>query len=76
KMAIGLGVFLGTSLPAHFGFEPSAATHSMDTEYALMRIYGWLPCFIMLLGFPLMWHFPITKEKQQELRSQIEARLK
>jgi glycoside/pentoside/hexuronide:cation symporter, GPH family len=76
KMAIGLGVFLGTSLPAHFGFEPSVAVHNIATEYALMRIYGWLPCFIMLLGFPLMWHFPITKEKQQELRSQIEAKLK
>jgi glycoside/pentoside/hexuronide:cation symporter, GPH family len=76
KMAIGLGVFLGTALPAQFGFEPSVAYHSPATEYALMRIYGWLPCFIMLLGFPLLWNFPITRERQQELRSQIEARLK
>jgi glycoside/pentoside/hexuronide:cation symporter, GPH family len=76
KLAIGLGVFLGTSLPAFYGFEPSMAAHSQATEFALMRIYGWLPCFIMLLGFPIMWHFPITQEKQQELRSQIEARLK
>jgi Na+/melibiose symporter-like transporter len=74
KMAIGLGVFLGTSLPALYGFEPSAATHSPATEYALMRIYGWLPCFIMLLGFPVLWNYPITREKQQELRAQIEAR--
>lgn len=76
KMAIGLGVFLGTSLPALYGFEPSLAAHSQATEFALMRIYGWLPCFIMLLGFPFMWNFPITREKQQELRTQIEARLK
>jgi glycoside/pentoside/hexuronide:cation symporter, GPH family len=76
KMAIGLGVFLGTSLPALYGFEPSAAFHSPTTEIALMRIYGWLPCFIMLLSFPLMWNFPITWRQQQYLRSQIETRLK
>jgi glycoside/pentoside/hexuronide:cation symporter, GPH family len=76
KMAIGLGVFIGTSLPAFYGFEPSAAIHSPSTEYALMRIYGWLPCFIMLLGFPFMWNFPIDRQKQQELRAQIEGRLK
>jgi GPH family glycoside/pentoside/hexuronide:cation symporter len=76
KMAIGFGVFLGTALPAFYGFEPSAATHSAATEVALMRIYGWLPCIIMLLSFPLMWNFPITQRKQQELRAQIEAKLK
>lgn len=76
KSAIGLGVFLGTSLPAHYGFEPSAAAPSSATIYALMRIYGWLPCFIMLLGFPFLWNFPITREKQQALRAQIEARRK
>lgn len=76
KMAIGLGVFLGTSLPALYGFEPSAATHSPATEFALMRIYGWLPCLIMLLAFPVLWNYPITRDKQQELRAQIEARRK
>lgn len=76
KMAIGLGVFLGTSLPALSGFEPSAAVHSSATEFALMRIYGWLPCFIMLLAFPLLWNYPITQKKQLELRAEIEARRK
>lgn len=76
KMAIGLGVFLGTSLPALYGFDPSVTNHSSATEFALMRIYGWLPCFIMLLGFPFLWNFPITREKQQELRAQIESRRK
>jgi Na+/melibiose symporter-like transporter len=76
KMAIGLGVFLGTSLPAYYGFEPSAATHSAAAEFALMRIYGWLPCLIMVLGVPVLWHYPITREKHQELRAKIEARRK
>jgi glycoside/pentoside/hexuronide:cation symporter, GPH family len=76
KMAIGLGVFLGTTLPAHYGFDPSVTSHSVPTEFALMRIYGWLPCFIMLFAFPLLWNYPITQQKQQELRAEIEARRK
>jgi len=76
KLAIAFGVFLGTTLPAHFGFDPSVTGHSETTEFALMRIYGWLPCGIMLLAFPVLWRYPITEEKQRELRSQIESRLK
>ena len=76
KLAIAFGVFLGTGLPAHFGFDPTAVSHSLATEYALMRIYGWLPCALMLLAFPILWNYPITEEKQQALRSQIESRLK
>lgn len=76
KLAIALGVFLGTTLPAHFGFDPSVTVHNEATEFALMRIYGWLPCGIMLLAFPVLWNYPITEAKQQELRIQIESRLK
>jgi len=76
KTAIGLGVFLGTSLPSLYGFDPSVTSHSSATEFAVMRIYGWLPCLIMVMGFPFLWNFPITRKKQQELRVQIEARRK
>jgi glycoside/pentoside/hexuronide:cation symporter, GPH family len=76
KMAIGLGVFLATSLPAYYGFDPTANSHSAATEFALMRIYGWLPCGLMLLAFPVLWNYPLTEAKQQELRAHIESRLK
>jgi glycoside/pentoside/hexuronide:cation symporter, GPH family len=75
KLAIGLGVLLGTNLPAYYGFVPSLAHHSPATEFALMRIYGWLPCILMLLAFPILWNYPITEEKQQALREQIKSRL-
>ncbi len=75
KLAIGLGIFLGTTLPAHYGFDPSVAHHSPATEFALMRIYGWLPCILMLLAFPVLWNYPLTEEKQQALRAQIKSRL-
>jgi Na+/melibiose symporter-like transporter len=74
KLAIGLGVFLGTSLPAFYGFEPSAPSHAWATKQALMRIYGWLPCLFMLFAFPLLWNFPINQDKHRELRAIIDSR--
>ena len=76
KLAIGLGVFLGTALPAYFGFEPSMPMHAPAAELALLRVYGWLPCLLMVSAFPLLWHFPIDREKQQATRAQIESRQK
>jgi glycoside/pentoside/hexuronide:cation symporter, GPH family len=71
KLAVGLGVLLGTSLPAAFGFDPSQTVHSAASIDALLAIYGWLPCAIMLFGIPFLWNFPIDKNRQQELRNRI-----
>lgn len=71
KFAIGLGVLLGTSLPTLFGFDPTQAVHTETSETALMVIYGWIPCLIMVSGLPFLWNFPIDKKHQQELRNKI-----
>jgi GPH family glycoside/pentoside/hexuronide:cation symporter len=74
KLAVALGVLMGTGFPAWFGFDPTAASHSPASISALMQIYGWLPALIMLLAFPLLWNFPIDEERHRELRARIEAR--
>jgi Na+/melibiose symporter and related transporters len=74
KLSIALGVLLGTVLPAAFGFEPSDATHTVHAEFALLAVYGWVPGVMMTLGAPFLWNFPITQERQRELRYQIAAR--
>lgn len=74
KLAVALGVMMGTGFPALFGFTPNAASHSPASISALMHIYGWLPALIMLLAFPLLWNFPIDEVRHRELRAQIEAR--
>jgi GPH family glycoside/pentoside/hexuronide:cation symporter len=74
KCAVALGVMLGTALPAAFGFEPSAASQSVEAKQWLMMIYGWLPCLIMAVGAPLLWNFPIDHARQKQLREQITAR--
>ncbi|MGR8979237.1 MAG: MFS transporter [Gammaproteobacteria bacterium] len=74
KLAIALGVLAGTGLPALFGFVPTASFHSPESIHALMLIYGWAPTFIMTLGFPFLWNFPINEKRHQKLRVKIEQR--
>lgn len=74
KLAVALGVMMGTALPAAFGFEPSAGANGAEAQRWLLLIYGALPCFIIVLGLPLMWNFPIDQARQQELRRRIAAR--
>lgn len=73
KFAIGLGVLLGTSLPPVFGFDPALKVNNADSIASLLTIYGWVPAVIVLLGIPFLWNFPIDKNKQQQLRQQIQA---
>jgi Na+/melibiose symporter-like transporter len=74
KLAVALGVLMGTGFPALFGFIPAASSHTPSSLSALMHIYGWLPGLIMLLAFPLLWNFPINEEYHQKLRAQIDER--
>ncbi|MEC4750163.1 MFS transporter [Methylomicrobium sp. Wu6] len=74
KLAVALGVLIGTGFPALFGFVPTTASHTPSSISALMHIYGWLPGLIMLLAFPLLWNFPIDEAYHQLLRGRIEAR--
>ncbi|HYE37523.1 MFS transporter [Methylocaldum sp.] len=74
KLAVALGVMMGTGLPAMFGFVPTAASHTPSSISALMHIYGWLPCLIMVLAFPLLWNFPIDEACHRKLRARIDER--
>ncbi|MGJ0484966.1 MAG: MFS transporter [Methylomicrobium sp.] len=74
KLAVALGVLMGTGFPALFGFVPTANSHTPESIAALMQIYGWLPGLIMLLAFPLLWNFPIDEAYHRQLRARIEAR--
>lgn len=73
KLSIALGVLLGTVLPAYFGFQPSDPIHTPESKFALMAVYGWLPGAIIVLGATFLWNFPITQERQRELRAHIAA---
>ncbi|MGR9072735.1 MAG: MFS transporter [Gammaproteobacteria bacterium] len=73
KFSIGLGVLLGTSLPAFAGFDPAQTIHAASSVDALMIVYGWVSSMIMIAGVPFLWNFPIDKERQSELRRRIKG---
>lgn len=75
KLAIALGVLLATVVPASFGFEPSAPSHSGSAKLALMAVYGWLPGIMMGLGALALWRFPIDQARQRALRALIAERV-
>lgn len=74
KLAIGVGAFVGTALPAAFGFENANLTNSASAQFALLVTYAWVPMVIMAGATPFFWFYPLTEAKQQALRREIEAR--
>lgn len=74
KLSIAVGVLLGTTLPALGGFQPSDPAHTPQALLSLRLVYCFLAPAIMLPGIWLMWNHPLTREVQQQLRREIEAR--
>jgi Na+/melibiose symporter-like transporter len=75
KLSLALGVLLGTSLPAAFGYDPSAGIASPDVQAWLMRIYGLVPALMMAAGVLFLYRFPVTRERHAEVRAALETRL-
>jgi Na+/melibiose symporter-like transporter len=74
KLALALGVLLGTTLPAAFGYDPAADTTSRGVQTWLMLIYGAVPATLMALGTLFLRDFPITRERHAEIRAVLDAR--
>ena len=74
KLAIGAGAFVGTALPAAFGFENANLTNSASAQFALLVTYAWVPMVIMAAATPFFWFYPLTEARQKALRLEIEAR--
>lgn len=74
KLAIAFGVLAGTALPALSGFEPSRGPGNTGMAlFVLAAVYAWLPALLKLCAIPLFWRYPLTRERQQELRAQIDG---
>jgi len=74
KLSLALGVLLGTTLPAAFGYEPAAEATSAVVQSRLMAVYGGVPAILMAVGALFLRRFPITRERHAELRAALEAR--
>ena len=74
KLSLALGVLLGTTLPAAFGYDPSSDVATLPVQAWLMAIYGGVPAILMAVGALFLRHFPITRERHDEVRIALEAR--
>ena len=75
KLASGLAIFIGFSFLTMFGFDP--ALGSENAAEALQRLrYLIVALPIVAYGavIAMMWRYPISRERQGEMRSLIEER--
>lgn len=73
KMASSLGGWLALQSLALFGFV--ATNGAQNTPEALMGLrltIGILPASIFVLAAIVVWRYPITRERQREIRAQID----
>lgn len=74
KLALMAGVFAATALPALFGFEPARAENSKLAEFSTAVSYAWLSCLFWAAAAPLYWFYPLTRQRQAEVRAALAAR--
>ena len=74
KLALALGVVLGTTLPAAVGYAPAEEAIAPAIQGRLMWIYGGVPAVLMGLGALFLRDFPITRERHAAVRAELDAR--
>jgi Na+/melibiose symporter-like transporter len=74
KGAVALGVFLATNGVAWFGFDPSSDENTATAKLAVACLYSIVPAILACVALPLLWNYPLTKERQQRMRGHIARR--
>jgi Na+/melibiose symporter-like transporter len=74
KGAVAIGVFLATNGVVWFGFDPSTAANTAAAKLALACLYSVIPAALACVALPLLWKYPLTRERQQRMRAHIERR--
>lgn len=74
KGAVALGVLLATNLSTLFDFQPTLGVeNTAGAKLAVACLYSVIPAGLALVALPLLWRYPITRERQAELRARIRA---
>jgi len=73
---IGFAVAVGITyiMLDMIGFVPEPGANSPETLNQLLALYVTLPAIFMTLAGIVMWNYPLTKEAQAELRTQLAGR--
>ena len=77
KMAYALGVTIGLTLVVWFGFDsladPRSGTNTGFTLLMVACVYSVIPALFKFVGMPLLWKYPLTEEKVQQVQAEIAA---
>jgi GPH family glycoside/pentoside/hexuronide:cation symporter len=61
---------------ALFGFDPGAgAANGPDELFGVRFLFSTFPSLFYLTGAAIVWTYPITEERQREIRAAIDARM-
>ncbi|MEM8767613.1 MAG: MFS transporter [Pseudomonadota bacterium] len=74
KAAVALGVFLATNGVAWFGFDPTSDENTATAKLVLALMYSVIPAALACVALPLLWKYPLTRERQARMRAHIEKR--
>lgn len=77
KLAYALGITIGTSLAVWFGFNSLAdPIHTTNTEFSLLMLaitYSVIPALFKFVAMPLLWNYPLTEARLEEIQQTIQA---
>ncbi len=75
KGAVAAGVFLATTGAAWLGFDPTLGVdNTPGAKLAVACLYSVIPAGLACIALPLLWKYPLSRERQQRMRSHIERR--
>ncbi|MFT5577716.1 MAG: GPH family glycoside/pentoside/hexuronide:cation symporter [Paraglaciecola psychrophila] len=74
KAAVALGVLLATTGVTLFGFDPSLAENTATAKMSVAILYSIVPAVLACIALPLLWKYPLSKERQERMRAHIQRR--
>jgi Na+/melibiose symporter-like transporter len=74
KAAVAIGVLIATNGVAWFGFDPASDANSAAARLSVACLYSVVPAALACVALPLLWSYPLTRERQARLRERIARR--
>lgn len=74
KAAVAFGVLLATTGVAWFGFDPAIAENTASAKMSVAVLYSIGPAVLACVALPLLWNYPLSKQRQERMRGHIERR--
>ena len=74
KAAVAVGVLLATNGVTWFGFDPSLDENTAAAKLSVAVLYSVVPAVLACLALPLLWKYPLTRERQERMRAHIQRR--